>query len=350
MKQATYERTKKEPDDSTVEWLLQSEDPSVQYLTLTDILNMPKDSSEVEETRRRVPVGPRVRVLLDGQESDGGFGVHPYQKWTGAHWRLVSLIELGVSQGFRPAVQATDLVLKWLLGDAHVRNVPRINGLYRRCASQEGNALAVCSRLGLAKDPRVRRLAESLIEWQWPDGGWNCDRREEAHHSSFNESLSTLWGLAEYYQVADDEPVAGSVEKAAEFFLRHRLFRSCKTDEPRQPETFHGKARRSIHSVTDLHYPLYWHYDILQALTILHRAGKLGDPRTSDAIDLVESKRGKDGRWNPEGYYWNLKRKTRAKLPVSNVDTVNWGRNGPNEFITLNALRVLKAAGRFGAN
>ncbi len=95
MKQATYERTKKEADDSTVEWLLQSEDPSIQYLTLTDILNMPKDSSEVEETLRRVPVGPRVRVLLDGQESDGGFGVHPYQKWTGAHWRLVSLIELG---------------------------------------------------------------------------------------------------------------------------------------------------------------------------------------------------------------------------------------------------------------
>jgi len=189
-----------------------------------------------------------------------------------------------------------------------------------------------------------------LIEWQWPDGGWNCDRREEAHHSSFNESLSTLWGLAEYSQATGDEHVDGSVERAAEFFLRHRLFRSCKTDEPRQPETFHGKTRRSIHSVTDLHYPLYWHYDILQALTILHRAGKLGDPRTSDAIDLVESKRGEDGRWNPEGYYWNLKRKTRAKLAVSNVDTVNWGRNEPNEFITLNALRVMKAAGRFGAN
>jgi len=35
-----------------------------------------------------------------------------------------------------------------------------------RCASQEGNALAVCSRLGLAEDPRVVNLAESLAEWQ----------------------------------------------------------------------------------------------------------------------------------------------------------------------------------------
>ena len=94
---------------------------------------------------------------------------------------------------------------------------------------------------------------------------------------------------------------------------------------------------------------MYWHYDILQALTILHRAGKLADPRAEEAIDLVESKRGEDGRWRPEGYYWSLKRKTRSKLAASNVEIVNWGRGGPNEFITLNALRILKAAGRYNA-
>jgi len=94
---------------------------------------------------------------------------------------------------------------------------------------------------------------------------------------------------------------------------------------------------------------LYWHYDILQALTILHRAGKLGDPRTREAIELVESKRREDGRWRPEGYYWSLKRKELAKLAVSNVEVVDWGRNGPSEMITLNALRVLKAAGRLRA-
>ena len=344
---AARERITKDADSSAVEWLLQSEDPSVRYFTLTDILDKQKDSPEVEKTRKLIHRGPKVCTLIDGQQSDGGFGVHPYQKWTGAHWRLVSLVELGIPQGFRPAVRATNLVLNWLLGEAHVRNVPQIDGRYRRCASQEGNALAVCSRLGIARDPRVRRIAESLVEWQWPDGGWNCDRREEANHSSFNESLSTLWGLVEYYHATDDKRVAESAEKAAEFFLRHRLFRSCRTGEVRQPETFHSKVHRSIHSFTELHYPLYWHYDILQALTILHRAGKLADPRAEEAIDLVESKRGEGGRWRPEGYYWSLKRKTRARLAVSNVEIVNWGRGGPNEFVTLNALRVLKDAGRF---
>src|SRR5436853_3904150 len=225
-------------EDPAVKWLLESGDPSVRYLTLTEILDKPSDSNKVLEAKKHIPNGPIVKTLLSGQRADGGFGVHPYQKWTGAHWRLVSLVELGIPQGFRPAVRATNLVLNWLLGEAHVRNVPQIHGRYRRCASQEGNALAVCSLLGIAQDPRVRRIAESLVEWQWPDGGWNCDRREEANHSSFNESLSTLWGLSEYYRATNDELVEVTVEKAAEFFLRHRLFRSCRTDEQRPPDHF----------------------------------------------------------------------------------------------------------------
>ena len=95
-----------------------------------------------------------------------------------------------------------------------------------------------------------------------------------------------------------------------------------------------------------LHYPLYWHCDILQELTILSRAGKLGDPRTKEALDIVEKKRGHDGLWHAEDYYWNIKQKDLTNLKVSNVEVVDWGRKGPNEFITLNALRVLKSSGR----
>jgi hypothetical protein len=302
----------------------------------------------VEAAKKQIPTGPVIRTLLSGQKADGGFGVHPYQKWTGAHWRLVSLVELGIPSGFRPAVKATDLVLKWLLGEAHLRNVPKIDGRYRRCASQEGNALAVCSRLGLAEDPRVVRLADSLAEWQWPDGGWNCDRRPEAKHSSFNESLSTLWGLVEYYKATGDKDAQKTAENAAEFFLRHRLFRSCRTDQERPPETFHSKVFRVVHLFTQLHYPLYWHCDILQELMILSRAGKLNDPRTKEALDIVEKKRAPDGLWHADDFYWSLSRTRpeKAKVSVSNVEIVDWGRKGPNRMITLNALRVLNGSGR----
>jgi len=334
--------------DPAVNWLLESGDPSIRCLTLTDVLGHPSDSRAVLVAKKQIPNGPVVKTLLAGQLVDGGFGVHPYQKWTGAHWRLVSLVELGIPPGFRPAVKATDGVLKWLLSESHLRNVPNINGRYRRCASQEGNALAVCSRLGLARDPRVVKLAESLVEWQWNDGGWNCDRREDVKHSSFNESLAALWGLIEYHRANGDKDSVRAEESAAEFFLRHSLFRSCHTGSLRRPETFHSTVYRFVHSFTQLHYPLYWHYDILQALTILSRAGKLDDPRTREALDIVEKKRSPDGLWHPDDYYWNMRRKpvAKTKMMVSNVEVVDWGRKGPNKMITLNALRVLNAAER----
>ena len=337
-----------ETEDPGLAWLLESRDPSVRFFALTELKGAPLNSKEAVSAPRLILTGSRVKALLAGQRRDGGFGVHPYQKWTGAHWRLVSLIELGIPEEFPPAVRATNLVLKWLLGEPHLNNVPKINGLYRRCASQEGNALGVCSRLGMANDPRVRQLAESLAEWQWPDGGWNCDRKPEAHHSSFNESLPPLWGLTEYCEAVSDKKAREACDKAAEFVLKHRIFKSCRTDKERPPETFHGEVYRMVHRITELHYPPYWHYDFLQALIVLQRAGRLGDSRTADALDLLQSKRGSDGLWKPEGYYWNMKQKTKAKPAVSNVEIVDWGRAGPNEFITLNALRVLKAAGRLG--
>ncbi len=153
--------------DPTVDWLLSSDDPSVRYLTFTEVIDESPDSRRTRTVRKQIPSGSTVEALLSGQEPDGGFAVHPYQKWTGAHWRLVSLVELGIPSGFRPAVRATDQVLKWLVGEGHISGVKKINGLTRRCASQEGNALAVCSRLGLAEDPRVAQIAESLVEWQY---------------------------------------------------------------------------------------------------------------------------------------------------------------------------------------
>src|SRR3990172_13119516 len=150
-------------NNPTVSWLLHSHDPSIRYFALTEVLDEPEDSREVEVAIRGIVRGPRVKALLSGQRSDGGFGVHPYQKWTGAHWRLVSLVELGIPAGYKPAVKATDGVLRWLTGESQdYRRDRRKNGLWRVHASMEGNALGVCSRLGLAEDPRVKQLAQSL--------------------------------------------------------------------------------------------------------------------------------------------------------------------------------------------
>lgn len=315
--------------DLAIRWLLESKDPSVRYFTLVDLLGEAIGSREVMTIREAIPTGWRVRALLKGQQRDGGFGVHPYKKWTGAHWRLVSMVELGIPKDHRRARIAANQVLEWLTSEKHLKKIKTVNGLVRRCASQEGNALGVCSRLGLISDPRVRQLAESLIAWQWPDGGWNCDRKEVAHHSSFYESLAPMWGLIQYHLASGDGRSLKAARRTAEFFLKHRLFRSEQTGKVIDDEWL------------KLHYPLYWHYDVLQALRIMTQLDGLSDPRAQEALDIVESKRQPDGTWHVEGFYWLLPGRR-----GSNVEVVDWGRRGPNEMITLNALRVLKSANR----
>ena len=302
-------------------WLLNSDEPAIRLMTRCDVLGEPTDADAGQ-----VLAGAKVTALLSGQRGDGGFGVHPYRKWTGAHWRLVSLAELAVPPGEPRAAAAAGHVLAWLASPG--RRVPVIGGLARAHASIEGNALAACCRLGLAADPRVRSLAGSLIAWQWPDGGWNCDPAATGRRSSFHESLAPAWGLHEYGQATGDPAAQDAASRAAGLLLDHRLFRSL------------GSGQVIRRAWLALHYPPYWHYDILQALLVLSRTGKADDPRASDALDELQRRRLPDGRWQPGGCWW--------KPPGSTVtpEVVDWGRSGPNQMITLNALRVLKAAGR----
>jgi hypothetical protein len=306
-----------------VEWLLESDEPAVRYLTRRDVLG-----EEVAPDPEELLAGPLVRGLLSGQKADGGFGGHPYKKWTGAHWRLVSLVELGIPARNPQALAAAETVLAWLTGTGHLKSIKVINGLVRRCASQEGNALAVCSRLGMADDPRVESLARSLVEWQWPDGGWNCDKKATGYRSSFNESLPPAWGLHEYARATGARWAEDAAQRTADLFLEHRIFRLLRSGDV-----------INKHWVA-LHYPPYWHYEVLQALLVLGRLGRLDDERVNDALELLLQLQRPDGRWQAGCYWW------RPPGSKTYPEAVHWGRRGPNEMITLNALRVLRMAGR----
>jgi len=315
-------------DRAAVEWLLEFDEPAVRHLVLTEVLNMPAASPEVVEARDNVLDGPRVERLLDGQHADGGFGASAYAKWHGTHWRLIALTELGVPADDRVRA-AYEHELKWLRSPGRLGRAGPLDGRYRRCGSQEGAALAIGVHLGMAADERVAAIAGDLVEWQWPDGGWNCDIRPEASHSSFHESLKPLWALDAYARATADREAADAADRAAEFFLVHRLFRSERTGE-------------AYPKLLKVHFPTYWHYDFLDGLLVMTRAGRVRDPRAEDALDRLESQRLADGRWRTGGRWW------RPPGSKSASEVVDWGSKGTNPFVTLNALRVLRAAGRLG--
>jgi hypothetical protein len=232
----------------------------------------------------------------------------------------VSLAELGIPAGEPRAIRAAGTVLSWLTGREHRSGIVTAGGLVRCHASQEGNALAVCARLGLGRDRRAELLAESLVRWQWPDGGWNCDIRATGRRSSFHESLAPAWGLFEYWQATGEPSARSAALRAAELFLGHRLFRSLGTGQV---------IRRDW---LTLHYPPYWHYDILQALLVLSRMGLTGDLRCRDALAVLQRRRRPDGRWQPGAYWWKP-----PGTAHGTAEVVDWG---PSQMITLNALRA----------
>lgn len=315
----------------SADWLLGSRDPSIRYLTRTNLLDEDEDSAEVQRCKRQIARGEKVRALLEGQQPDGGFSVHPYRKWTGSHWRLVSLVNLAVPPENRQMHKAAGEVLKWIYG-ARGRSFNRnARGYAKMHASVYGNALGTLSYLGLSDDFRVQHLRDIIIEAQWPDGGWNCDSNPMARHSSFHESLGTLWGLIMMDKAGSDKAIRQAIDRTCELFLSHRIFRSHRTGQIVKDEWL------------KLRYPVYWHYNFLEAMRVISMAGKARDPRMAEALDLLESKRDSTGLWNVQGCYWQS---YSGRKGASSIEAVDWGRSGPNEMITLNALRVLKAAGR----
>ena len=107
---------------------------------------------------------------------------------------------IGYPPGDRALISLREHVYDWLLRPAFLRGPSTVAYAdqphrVRRCASEEGNAILYSLRLGLG-DERDRVLVDRLVAFQWPDGGWNCDKRPEARSSSFVETLIPGAGAA----------------------------------------------------------------------------------------------------------------------------------------------------------
>ena len=95
---------------------------------------------------------------------------------------------------------------------------------------------------------------------------------------------------------------------------------------------------------TQLHYPVFWYYDILTGLERVGEAGLLGDPRCAEALDLLETKQLPDGGFPAEGRFYRL-----TKPEISGFSKYDWGgvsKRKANPWVSVHALSVLKQAGR----
>jgi hypothetical protein len=337
--------------DAYADWddPLVSDEPSIRWKLRANVQGEDPESPSMRALQTEVGESPRVRRLLDRHlGAKAGHATPAYAKWQGAHWVLHALADLGYPPGDPALEPLRDHVIEtWLdpifyfdfeadaKADAYrVRGVPVMNGRHRRCASQQGNALLAVIRLGLVDD-RAPRLVERLLHWQWPDGGWNCDKDPTADTSSFMETLPPMRALAAWAALTGDVEAERAAQRATEVFLERRLFKRRSDGRVIHPE------------FTKLHYPLYWHYDLLAGLKAIAELGRIGDPRCADAVDLLESKWLPDRGWPAEAKYY-----THSTTVALGNDDVDWGGTSgrrSNPWVTVDALAVLGVSGRLAA-
>lgn len=313
--------------------LLSSNEPSIRFKILVNVLGNELESTEIKKLQEEIRSSTRVRLLLSERGKDGKIPFHPYRKWYGAHWILATLADIGYPAADESLVPLREQVCDWLFSKDEEKNIRTIHSRVRRCASLEGNALYYLLSLGLA-DTRIERLVERLVKWQWPDGGWNCDKNPKAINSSFMESLIPLRGLALYGKITGDQGAKKAARNASEIFLKRKIYK------------VKPKRRWREEGFIKLHYPCYWHYDILFGLKVMAEAGFIRDERCGDALELLESKQLPDGGFPAEEKYYQVMNKGKRTSGCSLVDWAGTSKTLTNEFVTADVLYVLKKSGR----
>jgi hypothetical protein len=311
---------------SVISWLLDS-DPSIRWQVMRDLLGAP----EPEWTAERAKVeteGWGARLLSyedeDGQWAGGAFLPRDFearewqeigQPWTATTYSLSQLREFGLDPGSDLIQRAVELIganSRW----DHAGE-PFWEGEVEECIN--GRTVADGAYFGVDISPIVRRLVGERLD----DGGWNCERANGSVRSSFATTINVLEGLLEYERATGGTPESRQARQSGEEFLLERsLFRRLSTGEPADEQFL-----RFLH-------PNRWRYDILRALDYVRSAATLTgarpDPRLSEAVDHVRSRRLEDGTWpldlSPPGRVW------------FDVDD---GAGQPSRWVTLRAMRVL---------
>lgn len=325
-----------EGSERLVELMCGSDDPVLTFRARL-VAGLSPRSAEARALQARIPGSPRARALLRVLAQDERTLHHVYRKWQGPHWTLVCLALIGYPPGdeaLRPLVRR---VHDWILSRHFLE--PPLTAVHpgqedrvRHCASMDGNAIWSCVRLGL-EDERTRAVVDRLIGWQWPDGGWNCDKSPLAGGSSFQESLIPARGLWAYGQVHGYQPALDAAQRVADLVLSRRLLWHRRDGTLIVPD-WGGRPDR-------IHYPIQF-YDVLFALQVMAELGRIGDPGCADALALLEAKRLPDG-----GFPLEAPNAAPADRVVSRHSYADWGpagRRTSNPLVSLAALGVLRSA------
>lgn len=322
--------TKKE-NSPALDWLLEENQPSIRYLTLTRLLGRRESDPEVRSAREKITRIGWAKDILEKQNPDGSWvrERNLYQpKYVSTNWMLLILSDLGLTRKEPEIELACEM---WIKRFATKDGGFGIGGGGQGHLCTAGNMARALVKFGYADHPKVRRAFSWFVNNQAKLGGWSC-WTFGGHATGRNlDSWEPLSAFAVYPRAKWSRSMKRAVERGADFFLERELHRQGDRYEPWYR----------------FHYPIHYYYDLLVGLDFMTALGYSDDKRLGFAISLLKKKRRKkDGKWNldsvnpdpesPQGR-WNIAHPNQATVNFSLEST-----GEPSKMITLRALQVLR--------
>jgi hypothetical protein len=296
--------------------------PTIRYRALTDLLHLSQEDEQVTALRQAImQEGPVPAILARQTETGQWAGEQSYYtpKYVSTHWSLMLLTELAVDGRDPRFQQGVDYMLETTAESLKDRLETDRMGF----SCFWGNALRYAHRAGKLEDPRVAQIIHYASR-DINEGHCRCEHNW--HFACAWGVVRTLWGLAAIPKKQRSPAVNRAIETGITFLLD-----TFQLIEANYPTSDQGK----VHPLWfKLNFPLFYQVDILFTLRILAELEVLDHPGAQPALDWLEGRRGRNGRWRGSSPY---RGRTWSELG---------DRSETDRWVSWQAAAILKQAGR----
>ena len=320
-------------------WLLESDrsQPAIRYYTLRDILGRDENDGEVKAAKAGIMASGPVPVILAAQQPEGYWMDKRGRRYSETMRALGCMAQLG-ADGADPRIRTgCEYLLSQCIdsnGDLFYKDAHCTVGII-------GGALI---DFGWLNDHRLQTAMEWLAQTITGEGLADASNRDTSKRydksgnssppfacSRYNDDLPCAWGAIKAMIALNKVPPAQQTRNMHEAIKLGVDFLLSR--DPAVADYPSSRGNRPSTTWFKFFYPIGTSADVLQNLEVMAALGQAGNPRLANALALVISKQKQQGRWLQEN-------SSTRKLWVD----IQEKKGRPSKWVTLRALRVLKAA------
>ena len=330
--------------NETLDWLLDAADPGPRYLALREGLENPVFDTDLKTAREESYTKGQIGKILDEMQEPGywvepGAGYNP--KYFSTVWSLILLAQLGASCQQDDRIQrACTYYLDESFTPVGILSSKGVPSGAADCL--QGNMCWALTKLGCS-DPRLETAYDWMARSVTGDGISPLgDKSAEVRYYAgkcgplfacgANDRQSCAWGAVKVMHAFSVLPssrrtprIDAAIQAGMDFLLGI---------DPVTAEYPHPYAPKTSSNWWKFGFPVFYVTDLLQLAEAIVALGAGIDPRMTNLINLIVEKRDPQGRWILD---YDYKGKTVADFGEKKM---------PNKWVTLRALRVIKAVAK----